>query len=672
MVRGLRTRDPANQATLRAQAESASSSDHESDQEYAPEGEAQTQSGTAANDSDDADMAKKRRKDLTEEEQLEEDVGSVPNDIRTVYKKMTGKMAKAFDKCRRYLENKRGMKTPLTDMINSLPKPLYDKYWSQADEHELNTSWQDEPLSRSLNIKESANKDLIPLWRVHYDVLHAFPTDFVGPATYIEFGDKVELEGQQRENPNWSTTFCEYLKRLPLHPLFMRSRDLVVVAMQYTVICRTNDRRRWPLEVAFKDDFFREFMRTIEAQDTSMSIRSLHRQVRHNLREKDRPLSPHAKLWVQLFRRIEQKMYQRSEPLWAFGEGEVPFEPYRITSDDMRKLIDALDHLHSFGAPVFPPLEETSALLLAARRHKRPPANIPELNQLRVPLIKDQIRTRKIQKRYAKGLREFEHSNELQQLAEEAEEPLPDLSETGTADYDPFALSDEDDQTTVGQARTPSKSGPVRPIVETEEEGMHFQDEGSPHLAARPVAPLLGTATPATSQDADKSKSGGHGKPEENDGAEDVKMADASKAAKGQEKPSEDSVMQDASNTYQGEAAPSNDAEMQDASKNGEVEEPRINLPTPAQSASTYNIVKFSKNATRTRMKRRDKESEEDEVAPEHETDDFFVSKLRSIPDSTHSGVNADEYRNRDTVTKLIELRMGDFTTLAYKDREQQ
>ncbi|KAK9783521.1 hypothetical protein SCAR479_00080 [Seiridium cardinale] len=575
-MRGLRTRDPATQATLRAQAESASSSDHESDQEhdpcgqYAPEGEAQTQSGTAANDSDDADTGesssdsqqstysfiaspkltnqeKKRRKNLTEEEQLEEDLGNVAHDIRTVCKTMTGRMAKAFDKCKRYLENKRGMKTPLTDMLKSLPKPLYDTYWSQADEHELNTSWQDEPLSRSLNIKESSNKDLIPLWRVHYDVLRAFPTDFVGPATYIEFGDKVELEGQQRENPNWSTTFCEYLKRLPLHPLFMRSRDLVVVAMQYTVICRTNDRRRWPMEVAFKDDFFREFMRTIEAQDTSMSIRSLHRQVRHNLMEKGRPLSPHAKLWVQLFRRIEQKTYQQSEPLWAFGEGEVPFEPYRITSDDMRKLIDALDHLHSFGAPVYPPLGETSALLLAARRHERPPANIPELNQLRVPLIKDQIRTRKIQERYAKGLREFEHSNELQQLAEEAEEPLPDLSKTG-----------------------------------------------------------------------------------------------------------------------------SNDAEMQDASKNGEVEEPRINLPTPAQSASTYDIVKFSKNAIRTRMKRRDKESEEDEVAPEHETDDFFVSKLRSIPDSTHSGANVDEYRNRDTVAKLMELRMGDFAALAYKDRELQ
>jgi hypothetical protein len=158
----------------------------------------------------------------------------------------------------------------------------------------------------------------------------------------------VNIGGVQMPNPIWSTTFCEWLRRLVVHPFFQGSPALLAVVIQYAVKLRTNDRRWWPLENPTSDVFLDELAMAFRNSHPAQSSREVHTVACTAIKQRGKILPPIS----ALFREMETSI-----PIAAAVSNisENPFAPYMVTTADVKAVATALDDLHIRGAPAFFP-----------------------------------------------------------------------------------------------------------------------------------------------------------------------------------------------------------------------------------------------------------------------------------------------------------------------------
>lgn len=134
-------------------------------------------------------------------------------------------------------------KRPSDEEMNSLvgpATPIFDEFWGEKDEQALVKKWLE---SREKNDMDQANENtaLISLWNACLQMMRCSPVAILSPRRGF-----AHL-GTWNERFDWSQGFCTVMKDLVVHPLFCSDIDLLALMLQFTVICRTDDRRLWKM-----------------------------------------------------------------------------------------------------------------------------------------------------------------------------------------------------------------------------------------------------------------------------------------------------------------------------------------------------------------------------------------------------------------------------------------
>ncbi|KAM7184345.1 hypothetical protein V8F33_013028 [Rhypophila sp. PSN 637] len=139
----------------------------------------------------------------------------------------------------------------------------YDsEHWSNADEEDLQMKWKADRIRRSLlKLKNTEIKEVGALWRNVVQYYQCLPTDIVGPDTRLGYWDIRGKKGEVGSSgtPAWSSVFSKALGHILFHPLWDNGdRKSLVIALQFAVIVRTDDRRPWEFEDVTDIEDFRK------------------------------------------------------------------------------------------------------------------------------------------------------------------------------------------------------------------------------------------------------------------------------------------------------------------------------------------------------------------------------------------------------------------------------
>lgn len=139
--------------------------------------------------------------------------------------------------------------------------------------------------------------------------------------------------------------------------MFAANPEKLALAIQWTVICRTGDRRKWRLSGCNDEDEFLRILGEVvqQSQDGTESPQTLRLMAlrlfkrRYPTRGGDNPL------WCQFLQRIEEQapentnLAEQERDSQEFGD----FELYRVNTNDLANLLDAIREVRVCGFPMF-------------------------------------------------------------------------------------------------------------------------------------------------------------------------------------------------------------------------------------------------------------------------------------------------------------------------------
>ncbi|KAI1799657.1 hypothetical protein F4811DRAFT_542767 [Daldinia bambusicola] len=286
---------------------------------------------------------------------------------------------------------------PITmdDCRSSLISIQFNIYWTEKDERDLLGSWKSDPLAAELaKLDVRKNKDVLPLWKLVRRFLGCFPTEIICAQNSLRYsGNFTDSKGNLMEDPNWSKTFCRRLKGLVLHGLFQLDQSLLVLALQYVVICRTDYRGPILWTNKTTDCFIETFLANMQLQDGSLSVVSIHRSTLNDFaRQGKQPIG----YLSELFRRIEKRAFRERDDV-----SPVPDSPriFELTSTDLAIVTRAANATKMGGIRPFLPPSVVSRIVLASKKSYDAPKTLTELNELRSSIILQEKRDIIMQKR---------------------------------------------------------------------------------------------------------------------------------------------------------------------------------------------------------------------------------------------------------------------------------
>lgn len=230
-----------------------------------------------------------------------------------------------------------------------IPKPQYDDFWTIEDQENLER-WteSDQDFQKRCEIREP----LVGVWKTAYRFLGCLATDIVGPSSGLVFrSDTQKGKGGQ---PMWTATFCEVLTAIILHPLFSGSTEKMSLAIQWAVICRTDDRRKYKIRGCEDDLFIRELKSVIdEHQHGTRTARDLRELACYKYMGAHKNVIE-PPVWSQFLGHIERKASRyaqgRRDEDDVVGPQDVQ---YFVNISDVRAVKGALDRMEYLGMRMF-------------------------------------------------------------------------------------------------------------------------------------------------------------------------------------------------------------------------------------------------------------------------------------------------------------------------------
>lgn len=218
------------------------------------------------------------------------------------------------------------------DEYDAMIELVHDPLWSADDTANLQATL--EPLKRFLAGKRPLEFD--QLWRIVPRIMRCVPVDIMDGRRLTYDADLVSIEGEQVRNPIWPPAFCKSLRVLVTHPFFEGCPGLLVLAVQYAVKLRTNDRRRWPLENSIECPFLDELAAAFASPHPELDARELHKRVNQARQGRRRPLVSRVLQSIESVVDVSNAVFQGSAD---------PFDSYMVTVTDLRNIASALDNV---------------------------------------------------------------------------------------------------------------------------------------------------------------------------------------------------------------------------------------------------------------------------------------------------------------------------------------
>lgn len=215
-----------------------------------------------------------------------------------------------------------------------IPKPQYDEYWTEAQQSELEQRLShDKDFQDQLKIREF----VVSVWKTAYRFTGRLATDIIGPKTGLEF----ECNG--KAGVMWTERFCDALTAIILHPMFHLDTEKMALALQWAIICRTGDKRKYKLTGCNDDPFLQKLVTIIDKhQDGSRTARDLREAASYEY-IKARGTNAEPPTWSQFLGHIEKKALVGSGH--SSGADGVEEGPYFVTKEDARAVRSALDRV---------------------------------------------------------------------------------------------------------------------------------------------------------------------------------------------------------------------------------------------------------------------------------------------------------------------------------------
>ncbi|KAM0258058.1 hypothetical protein ACHAPA_011463 [Fusarium lateritium] len=127
--------------------------------------------------------------------------------------------------------------------------PSYHAAWTRVDEHTIRHGDSEDNKALNLFRQESQDpkhQDLKMLFRFCCRAFLCDPYTLLSPTEGLGYMKATKRLDQSRVI--WRKSFCEKLTRLVVHPLWNGEPDLFRLFLQYSTICRTDDRRKWKID----------------------------------------------------------------------------------------------------------------------------------------------------------------------------------------------------------------------------------------------------------------------------------------------------------------------------------------------------------------------------------------------------------------------------------------
>jgi hypothetical protein len=165
-----------------------------------------------------------------------------------------------------------------TAFLDRLPDPeTLDPHWDEAAEAALVAEWETpHPLKQAVDGKSSSLRpwsNELRLWRNCWQFMQSYPTDIITANLYMVVENQRTFDTDwKRSAPDfnttvtgarqclWSPSFCAALDDLLTYPAWRGEHRLLCAAIQYAVICATDDFRPWRSNVPGTDIFLSMFI----------------------------------------------------------------------------------------------------------------------------------------------------------------------------------------------------------------------------------------------------------------------------------------------------------------------------------------------------------------------------------------------------------------------------
>lgn len=291
--------------------------------------------------------------------------------------KASRRLGRAMD--RSVLDRALGYPSGKADDFNQLiPAPQYDDFWTQADQDELEQQVTgDRDFQKLCDVAEF----VASIWKTVYRFTGRLATDIVGPRSGLEF----KSDSHRGDGPTWTKTFCEVMTAVVLHPFFNLSTEKMSLALQWAVICRTDDKRKYQLNGCGDDLFLRMLVSVItKYQDGTRPPGELRELASYKyMRASGETAEPPP--WSQFLGHIEEKVRSnaaaRARKSNKDGDAvdETEAERYFVNVGDASVVRSALDRMKHLNMRMF----VDTRLVTDAVKATRDVYDIPDKAQVR-------------------------------------------------------------------------------------------------------------------------------------------------------------------------------------------------------------------------------------------------------------------------------------------------
>ncbi|KAL4722948.1 hypothetical protein ACLX1H_010188 [Fusarium chlamydosporum] len=131
--------------------------------------------------------------------------------------------------------------------FSSSPTRRHAIVWNQAREEQLNASWESSLEKAALDRPSASVPNLLGAWKLSLQLFGIDPLSFVSMYRNMEFdnsaSDCFEYRGEMKRNPLWTEHFCSKLKRIMVHPFFIKDNGyrFIPIVIRWAVVCRVDD-----------------------------------------------------------------------------------------------------------------------------------------------------------------------------------------------------------------------------------------------------------------------------------------------------------------------------------------------------------------------------------------------------------------------------------------------
>ncbi|CCT70937.1 uncharacterized protein FFUJ_09036 [Fusarium fujikuroi IMI 58289] len=218
-----------------------------------------------------------------------------------------------------------------------------DGPWDPEDDDAIDEEWEQSPQKANSKFTPSQHSSFLTMFKVCLRLFKSTPVAIFSPYHSLRYCS-LAPNGYGNE---WIYTrpFCDSFTDIMEHPFWESNTDLLATALQWTVICRLDDRRLWSGRLdkpcPALDSVYAEVQRCHEQKvELSCSYHEMHVSERERILERGE--SPGE--WSDLFYQIGElaSEHTATKPKPAFTE-LLGLKVLPVTIHDLKLLTDALD-----------------------------------------------------------------------------------------------------------------------------------------------------------------------------------------------------------------------------------------------------------------------------------------------------------------------------------------